>query len=122
MDGRRLRGDWGDGSPKFEVGGRPVHPSPNILRSSVIGCVRKYEVSKKRCHKGIVSFMKGMQKYRFMLYFTFETVSKDREKRSSELFGVKMLFFPKKVIDKFWSAKFFSVSSNSGPSLRLCKG
>src|SRR6218665_3462449 len=35
--------------PKFEVGGRPMHPSPNILRSSVVGCARKYEQSKKRC-------------------------------------------------------------------------
>ena len=25
-----------DGPPKFEVGGRPMHPSPNISRSSVI--------------------------------------------------------------------------------------
>ena len=30
---------------------------PNILRSSVVGCVRKYEDSKnrvKKCHKGIL--------------------------------------------------------------------
>ena len=25
---RRPRGDWGDGPPKFEVGGRPMHWSP----------------------------------------------------------------------------------------------
>src|SRR6218665_2666304 len=27
---------------------RPMHPSPNILRSSAIGCVRKCELSKKK--------------------------------------------------------------------------
>ena len=36
---------WGDGAC--------ISPS-NILRSSVIGCVRKYELSKKRCRQGIV--------------------------------------------------------------------
>src|SRR6218665_1444082 len=41
-------GDLGGRSPqKFEVGGRPMHPSPNILRSSLVGCARKYEQSKK---------------------------------------------------------------------------
>jgi len=28
--------------------------APNILRSNVVGCARKYEQSKKRCHKGIL--------------------------------------------------------------------
>ena len=26
---------------------------PNILRSSVIGCVAKYELTKKRCYEGM---------------------------------------------------------------------
>jgi len=38
-----LRG-W---TPKFEVGGGPCIRPPNILRSSVVGCARKYEESKK---------------------------------------------------------------------------
>jgi len=47
-------GDWGDGPPKFEVGGTPMHsPPPNISRSSVIGCVVKYEVTKRKCHEGM---------------------------------------------------------------------
>jgi len=33
-----------------------MHPSSNILRSSVIGCVAKYELAKKRCHGGIFCF------------------------------------------------------------------
>jgi len=28
--------------------GLPMHPSPNILRSSVVGCAPKYEQSKKK--------------------------------------------------------------------------
>src|SRR6218665_3585939 len=35
------------------VGDGPCIRPPNILRSSVVGCARKYEQSKKRCHKGI---------------------------------------------------------------------
>jgi len=37
IHGRRHRGDWGDGPPKFEVRRRPMHPSPNIWSSAVIG-------------------------------------------------------------------------------------
>jgi len=32
-----------------------VHPSPNISRSSVVGCVAKYELTKKRCNDGMFS-------------------------------------------------------------------
>src|SRR6218665_3861173 len=42
--GRRLR----DGPPKLEVGDGPcIRPSPNILRSSVVGCALKHEQSLK---------------------------------------------------------------------------
>src|SRR6218665_2799545 len=44
--GRRLRGDCGDGPPKFEEEGRSMHPSLNILRTTVIGCKAKYELMK----------------------------------------------------------------------------
>jgi len=43
----------GDGPPKFEVGYGPCIRSPNISLSSVIGCVTKYELTKKRCHEGL---------------------------------------------------------------------
>ena len=39
--------------PKFEVGDGPCIRHPNILRSSVIGCVFKYERTKKRYHEGM---------------------------------------------------------------------
>ena len=38
-------GGLGDGPPKFEVGDGPCIRPPNILRSSVVGCARKYEKS-----------------------------------------------------------------------------
>jgi len=39
-------GELGDGPPSLRWGGRPMHPSPNSSRSSVIGCARKYELTK----------------------------------------------------------------------------
>src|SRR6218665_3474123 len=36
--------------PKFEFGGGPCIRPPNILRSSVVGCARKYE----KCKKGVI--------------------------------------------------------------------
>ena len=47
--GRRPRGTGGRPPPKFEVGDGPCIRPPNILRSSVVGCARKYEQSKERC-------------------------------------------------------------------------
>ena len=46
--GGDLGGTGGTVSPKFEVGGRPMYPSPNISRSTVIGCEAKYELTKTR--------------------------------------------------------------------------
>jgi len=43
----------GDGHPKFEVGDYLCIRPPNISRSNVIGCVRKCELSKQRCHQEI---------------------------------------------------------------------
>src|SRR6218665_4073169 len=42
IQGRKPRGD---GPPKFEVGDGQCIPPPHILRSSVVGCPRKYEKS-----------------------------------------------------------------------------
>src|SRR6218665_2879927 len=53
-----------------------MHPSPppNILRSSVVGCARKYEQSKKRCHKGILFSEIVVFLVRKGLYTTFNIV------------------------------------------------
>jgi len=45
--GGDLGGTGGTVDPKFEVGGRPMYPPPNILRSAVIGCDEKYELTRK---------------------------------------------------------------------------
>ena len=50
-----MGGDLGGAVPqKPEAEGRPMHSSPNISRSSVIGCIAKYELTKKRCHEGML--------------------------------------------------------------------
>jgi len=47
MQGQRPKGDWREGPSNFEVGGGgPCIRPPNILRSSVVGCARKYEHKK----------------------------------------------------------------------------
>ena len=35
------------------MGDGPCIRPPNILRSTVMGCEAKYELTKKRCHKGM---------------------------------------------------------------------
>src|SRR6218665_169757 len=53
IQGRRPRGALSGRFPQqLQVGDGPCIRPPNILRSSVVGCARKYEQSKKRCHKG----------------------------------------------------------------------
>src|SRR6218665_3264207 len=48
--GRKPRGGLGDGPPQsLRWGDGPCIRPPNILRSSVVGCARNYEKSKKWC-------------------------------------------------------------------------
>ena len=83
--GGDLRGGL-DGTvpPKFEVGERPMHPSPNIIRPTNIlrstvtcmECEEKYELTKKRCKGGI--FLSefevfGQENGSHMLYIRFQT-------------------------------------------------
>jgi len=48
-----MGGDLGmlgdDPQKTFEVGDGPCIRPPNILRSTVMGCEAKYELTKKRC-------------------------------------------------------------------------
>ena len=47
MGGRDLYVELGDGLPqKIWGGGLPIDSPPNISRSSVIGCLGKYELTK----------------------------------------------------------------------------
>ena len=78
--GGDLGGTGGTVLPKVEVGGRPMHPPPNILRSSVIGCVAKYELAKKRCNGVIIcSEIEVFREEKgHMLYIEFQTVETDK--------------------------------------------
>ena len=51
VSGAETYGKLGDGPPKFEVGDSPCIRPPNILRSSVVGCARKYT---KRVKRGVI--------------------------------------------------------------------
>src|SRR6218665_1894426 len=74
LNGPRLEGTEG-GPPKLEVGTAHASVPHNISRSSVIGCERKYELSKKRCHQEIFSEIRLkvflVKKKPYMLYITF---------------------------------------------------
>ena len=64
--------------PKFGVGrGRPCIRPPNILRSSVVGCSRKYKQSKKRCDQGINFWNMGFSAEERVMYDIWH--SKDME-------------------------------------------
>jgi len=63
-------------------GGRSKHPSPNISTSSVIECVRKYELSKRKMsstnsfrNRG---FLVKKGPYMLHVYITFHTVTRDK--------------------------------------------
>ena len=97
-----LGGTWRTVPPKFEVGDDPCIRLPNILRSSVIGCVWKYELSKERCHEGIFCseieriFLKKRSIY--VIYHISDSKERQKtwkiramtKKRLSEVFGVEM--------------------------------
>ena len=76
--GRRLRENWGDGSQKIRGGGRPMHPSPIIWGSAVIGCEAKYKMSLKGIKEKI--FLNRGFWRRKGLYIRFQT-SRDRQRQ-----------------------------------------
>jgi len=79
--GRRLRGGLWDGPPKFEVGDGPCIHLANILRSSVIGCVWKYELSKNRSHEEIFFLKKRFFVKKRAIYVIYQILdSKERQK------------------------------------------
>jgi len=119
--GEDLWGDWGDGPPtKFEMGGRPMHWSSPIFWKVVLSDGRestdRVKNSSRHSRQGffseIVVFL--VKKGSYTPFYTVKI-------RSSEFSGMKMeIFFRKDVIEKFWSAKNFSVPQNSAPGLRHC--
>ena len=86
---------WGTGGtvpPNLRWGRRPMYPSPNILRSTVIGCEGKYELTKRRCQGGFslseieifgqdLGQEKGHICYVYMFYIRFKTVETERQSK-----------------------------------------
>ena len=107
--GGKPRVDWGTVPPKFEIGTAHAFVPPNILRSSVVRCARKYE----RVKKGVFLVRKGSCTtfIRAKIRKTREKRGKIRrtwsmtKKRSSEIFCAKMGIFLKK--SSSWSSKTF---------------
>src|SRR6218665_3190502 len=95
--------------PKFEVGGRPMHPSPNILRSSVVGCTGKYEKSKERCFSCEERVLYDISHSKDTEDLVNERENQknlvdDLKKRSPEIVAIKMEFFSENnIIQKSWS-------------------
>src|SRR6218665_773503 len=121
---------WGRRSPpKFEVGDGPCIGPPNIWRSTNVvlsdARERMNRVKKgliKEFFSEIVVFLSKKESYMTFYRSKQRKIRKTRsmtKKRSSEILGVKVdIFFVKKVIQKSWSAKNFSVPPNSAPGLR----
>ena len=69
---------------KFEVGDGPCIRPPNILRSTVIGCDAKYELTKKVSRRNFV-FWNRSRKGSYMLYIRFQTVETEKVRKVSIL-------------------------------------
>ena len=71
-----------------------MHPFPNILRSSVVGCVRKYELSKKKVSPRdfFLSRPTGFSHEERIIDVCHlsHLIRSMTKKRSSEIIGVKM--------------------------------
>jgi len=104
-------------------------PSPNIFRTTGIGCEAKYEATKKRSSGGISDceigvFGKETQGKRGITYYFTEKLQYTKYSRGLKkfmrYFGREMEIFPKKGHSEIiWSKKFLP-SANSVPSLRPC--
>jgi len=69
-------GGLGDGPQnKIEAGEDPcICPPHKIFRSSVFGCARMYEQSKKWCHQGIFFWNSGFSREERVVYDILQTV------------------------------------------------
>ena len=72
--GGDLGGTGGPSTPKFELGDGPCNRPPNILRSSVIGCLEMYELSKKGVQEEFFLKWRFFFKKSDMVYIGFQTV------------------------------------------------
>ena len=126
--GSPVGGDlWGTGGQcpkKFEVGTTHASVSPNISRTTVIGCDAKYELTKRMVFRTNLEWWNisfWWKKGKLLLYFRFQTaetgkVQRMTKKRSTEFFRNSFRTFG---LRKF---SFPSPPKNSGPSLRPWAG
>src|SRR6218665_3048418 len=81
-----------------------MHPSPpNILRSTVMGCKAKYEMTKKRCQGAIfLSEIEVFGQEKGVIYVIYQISDKiESEKGRQKFWAVKWIFSLKQVIRKF---------------------
>src|SRR6218665_636595 len=106
-----------------------MHSSPNILRSSVIGCVSKYEPTKRGVMKKcFVLKQRFFGKKRVILLHNIRFTAETGKRQTKYGRGLKKvigncrrqngIFFLKNVIRKVGPRNSFSVPPNSAPSLR----
>src|SRR6218665_2799833 len=95
--GGDIEGTGGTVPPKFEVGTARAS-APHILRSSVIECEAKYELTKKRCQGGIfLSKIEVFVNKKGVIYVIYQISDKIESKKGRQKFwGVKWKFVPKK--------------------------
>src|SRR6218665_2453497 len=75
-----------------------MHPSLNILRSSVMGCEEKYELTKKRCQEGI--FLSEFE------VFGQQRGSYNQISDKSLIYQISDKIESKKGRQKFWAVKW----------------
>ena len=106
--GGNLGGLGGRSPPKkIEVGDGPCIRSPNILRSTVMGCKAEYEMTKKRCQGAIfLSEIEVFGQEKGVIYVIYQISDKiESEKGRQKFWAVKWIFSLKQVIRKFPSPK-----------------
>ena len=126
LHGRRLRGTGGT-VPLIIWGGGTAHApiSPNILRSTVIGCEAKYKLTKKVSRRNFCVLKSNKERVRYVIYQISD--SRDREKTDKiesmtrkevvRNFGPwKWKLFPKKIRKCVRPPKFGAKSPPIGNS------
>ena len=126
------RGTGGTVPPKFEVGTAHASvPRPIFLEIVFVGCARKHEQSKKRCHQRILFWNTGFSREERVIYDIkhskdMENLNKDRKKSERHGRCLKKVirnlwkFFPKKTSLRNLGLRiFFPSPPNSASGLRL---
>src|SRR6218665_1979379 len=114
---RKPRGLGGRSPQSLRWGDSPCIRPPNILRSIVVGCARKYAKSKKRCFCCEERVMYEVSCMIFNKVRSGKSV-KIRKTWSMTKKGHQKFLPPKWEKTSSWSTKIFSVPPNSAPCFR----